>query len=205
MTQATVTQPNSEQAADRKMIRRFHVNVPLMIVLAIVLAVLAGVAIAAQDKYTVKVPGGLAFSEFRGYETWQTISISQNERVMALIVGNPAMIEAYQAGIPGNGKPFPDGAKMAKIHWIPKKSEYPGNPSVPATLLNVDFMVKDGKRFADSGGWGWGSFNYDAASDTFTPATLADNPPQANDAKCGFACYTIVKATDYAFTAYPKR
>ena len=205
MTQATVTQPNSEQAADRKMIRRFHVNVPLMIVLAIVLAVLAGVAIAAQDKYTVKVPGGLAFSEFRGYETWQTISISQNERVMALIVGNPAMIEAYQADIPGNGKPFPDGAKMAKIHWIPKKSEYPGNPSVPATLLNVDFMVKDSKRFADSGGWGYAVFDYDTASGTFTPGTTKGFPPQGNDAKCGFACHTTVKTRDYVFTEYGKR
>src|SRR5215813_2590432 len=153
MTQTTVTQP--KQAADRKMIRRFHVNVPLMIVLAIVLAVLAGVAIAAQDKYTVKVPGGLAFSEFRGYESWQTISVSQNDRVMAVIVGNPAMIEAFQSGIPGNGKPFPDGAKMAKVHWVPKKADYPGSPTVPATLVNVDLMVKDAKRFADSGGWGY--------------------------------------------------
>ena len=85
-----------------------------------VLAALGGTAIFAQDKYTVKVPGGLAFSEFRGYEAWQTIAISRNERVMAVILGNPAMINAYQAGIPGNGKPFPDGAKMAKIHWTPK-------------------------------------------------------------------------------------
>ena len=76
---------------------------------------------------------------------------------------------------------------------------------MPGTLHDIDFMVKDSKRFADSGGWGWGAFNYDAASDTFTPATLADNPPQANDAKCGFACHTIVKAKDYVFTAYPKR
>ena len=117
------------------------------------------------------------------------------------------MIEAYQAGAPGNGKPFPDGAKMAKIHWNAQKSaEAPGPTTrVPGTLHDIDFMVKDSKRFADSGGWGWGAFNYDAASDTFTPATLADNPPQANDAKCGFACHTIVKAKDYVFTAYPKR
>ena len=73
---------------------------------------------------------------------------------------------------------------------------------MPGTLHNVDFMVKDSKRFADSGGWGWAAFDYDAASDTFTPATLADNPPQGNDAKCGFACHTIVKAKDYVFTAY---
>src|SRR6185503_21079759 len=76
------------------------------------LAVLGGLAISAQDKYTVKVPGGLAFSEFRGYEGWQTISISRKEKVVAIILGNPVMIDAYQAGFPGNGKPVPDGAKM---------------------------------------------------------------------------------------------
>jgi hypothetical protein len=175
--------------------------------LAVSLAVLgAGAAIAAQDKYTLKVPNGLAFSEFRGYENWQTISISYNEGLLAVILGNPAMIDAFKAGIPGNGKQFPDGAKMAKIHWNPKKNEaYPGQPLVPGTQHDVDFMVKDGKRFADSGGWGYAVFDYDAASDTFKPGTLADKPPQGNDAKCGFACHTIVKTRDYVFTEYGKR
>src|SRR4029453_16730635 len=92
----------------------------------VALAALAtGAAISAQDKYTVKVPGGLAFSEFKGYESWQTISVSHNGPVLAVTLGNPAMIKAYESGVPGNGKPFPDGAKMAKVHWIPKKSAYP--------------------------------------------------------------------------------
>jgi hypothetical protein len=86
------------------------------------LAILAtGVAISAQDKYTLKVPGGLAFSEFKGYEGWPLISVSHNGPLLAAIFGNPTMIEAYRAGIPGNGKPFPDGSKMAKVHWNPKK------------------------------------------------------------------------------------
>jgi len=88
------------------------------------LAVLGALAIPAQDKYNVKVPGGLAFSEFRGYEAWQAISISRNSKVIAVILGNPAMIDANQAGIPGNGKPVPDGANMAKIHWRTKPSSY---------------------------------------------------------------------------------
>src|SRR3989442_10005864 len=88
------------------------------------LTALCGLAISAQDKYTVKVPGGLAFSEFRGYETWQAISISRNEKVAAVILGNPPMIDAYRAGIPRNGKPVPDGAKMAKVHWTPKQNEF---------------------------------------------------------------------------------
>jgi hypothetical protein len=174
-------------------------------IVTILLAALGASVISAQDKYNVKVTGGLAFSEFRGYESWQTISISQNGPVMAVIVGNPAMIAAYQSGIPGNGKPFPDGAKMAKVHWLPKKSENPGNPTVPDKQVNVDFMVKDSKRFGDSGGWGWGAFEYDAASDTFRPGTTQDTPPQGNDAKCGFACHTIAKSKDYVFTEYAHR
>jgi hypothetical protein len=173
---------------------------------AAVLAVFGGRAISAQDKYTLTVPGGLAFSEFRGYEDWPVISISENGGKLAAIMGNPAMIDAFKQGVPGNGKPFPDGAKMAKIHWNPKSQEaYPGPPMVPGTQHDVDFMVKDSKRFADSGGWGWGAFEYDAASDTFRPANTSDDPPQEHDAKCGFACHTIVKDRDYVFTEYGKR
>jgi Cytochrome P460 len=175
--------------------------------ISLLLGVLAtAVAISARDKYTLKVPNGLAFSEFKGYEEWQTISVSHNGDKLAVILGNPAMIEAYQSGIPGNGKPFPDGAKMAKIHWNSKKNEgFPGQPLVPSSQHDVDFMVKDAKRFADGGGWGYGAFEYDSASDTFRPANLTDRPPQANDAKCGAACHTVVKQHDYVFTEYQHR
>jgi hypothetical protein len=185
-------------------------NVKSMLIgvsIAVSLAALAtGAATSAQDKYTVKVPNGLAFSEFRGYESWQTISISHNGDQLAAILGNTAMIAAYKAGIPSNGKPFPDGAKMAKIHWKPKKLvTFPGQPLAPDTQSNVDFMVKDRKRFADSGGWGYAVFDYDPASDTFKPGDLTGKPPQGNDAKCGFACHTIVKSRDYVFTEYAHR
>jgi hypothetical protein len=170
-----------------------------------VLAVCGATVVSAQDKYTVKVPGGLAFSEFKGYENWQAVSASLDGDLLAVIVANPVMIDAYRAGIPGNGKPFPDGSKMAKIHYNPKKLETFPAATVPGTLHDVDFMVKDSKRFADSGGWGYAVFDYDGASNTFKPGTTADNPPQGNDAKCGFACHTIVKARDYVFTDYGKR
>jgi hypothetical protein len=168
--------------------------------------VVSGVAISAtQDKYSLKVPGGLAFSEFRGYESWPVIGVSHSGEKLAVIVGNPAMIDAYKAGIPGSGKPFPDGAKMAKVHWNAKVSDDPGNPTVSGTQHDVDFMVKDSKRFADSGGWGWAEFEYDAAAGTFTPGTTKDKPPQGNDAKCGLACHTSAKDRDYVFTAYGSR
>ncbi len=169
------------------------------------LIVVGGTAISAQDKYTVKVPGGLAFSEFRGYEDWQVVSVSLDGDLLATILASPAMIDAYRAGVPGNGKPFPEGSKMAKIHWSPKKLETFPAATVPGTLHDIDFMVKDSKRFADSGGWGYAVFDYDAKSDTFTPGTLAGKPPQGNDAKCGFACHTIAKTRDYVFTEFGKR
>ena len=172
---------------------------------AVSLAVAGGIALAAQDKYTVKVRGGLAFSEFRGYEGWQVVATSQNDKLVAVILANPVMIKAFQAGIPGNGKAFPDGSKMAKIHWTPKKNQHFPDTTIPGALHDVDFMVKNSKRFADSGGWGWAVFNHDAAAGTFSPGTTADSPPQGNDAKCGFSCHTTVKARDYVFTEYGKR
>jgi hypothetical protein len=185
------------------------VAVVVMGVSAVGLGVLSGRIVTAQDagpsKYTVQVPGGLAFSEFRGYESWQTVSISHSEKRLAVTLANPEMIKAFQSGIPDNGQPFPDGSRMAKIHWNPKMQATFTTTTVPAGLHDVDFMVEDSKRFADSGGWGGAAFKYDAASDTFTPFTTADTPPQGNDAKCGLACHTIVKTKDYVFTEYGKR
>jgi hypothetical protein len=167
--------------------------------------VASGVALSAQDKYTVEVPNGLAFSEFRGYEGWQVISISHG-KLLAVILGNPIMVAAYKEGIPANGKPFPDGAKLAKIHWTPKTNETaPGQPLVAGELHDVDFMVKDTKKFADGGGWGYAAFEYDGASASFRAGNQNDQPPQADDAKCGAACHTVVKNRDYVFTEFPKR
>ena len=107
----------------------------LTVAVAAVLAVLGGTAISAQDKYTVRVPNGLAFSEFRGYEDWQVVAVSQTEDRLKVIVANPAMIDAYRAGVPGNGRQFPDGSRIAKIDWNPRQSpESPSPVRVPDTL-----------------------------------------------------------------------
>ena len=178
----------------------------ILFTVGVVASIAAAIAAStAQDKYALKVPGGLAFSEFRGYESWETISVSHNGPLLALILGNQTMIDAYKAGIPGNGRPFPDGAKMAKIHWVPKKQgSMPGQPLSPDVQKDVDFMVKDSRRFTDSGGWGYAVFRYDAATGTFAPGTSEDAPATANH-KCGLACHTIVKTSDYVFTAYAMR
>jgi Cytochrome P460 len=178
----------------------------LITMLAAAPAAIGGLALAAQDRYTLQVPGGLAFADFRGYQDWQVVSVSHNGDKLATILGNPALIEAYRAGVPGNGKPFPDGARFAKIHWTAKKDEsQPGEPLVPGALHDIDFMVKDSKKFADSGGWGYAQFDSDPATGTLKPGDENSTPPQEHDAKCGFACHTIVADKDYVFTAYPAR
>jgi hypothetical protein len=186
-------------------------NVPVITIVAS-LAALGGMALAAQDKYTVQVPGGLAFSEFRGYEDWRAVAVSHPDSSMGdsadpeeklnVIVANPAMIDAYRAGFPGNGKPFPDGSKIVKILWIPKQhADAPFPVKVPDTLSGIGCMVKDSGRFPDTAGWGYAQFDYDPASDTLKPNTSL----QESDAKCGHACHELAKATDYVFTAYGKR
>jgi len=162
-------------------------------------AALGSIAIAAQDKYAVRVPNGLPFSDFRGYEDWQVVSTSQTPDLLKVMVANPIMINAYKAGIPGNGKPFPDGSKIAKLEWRFKKSaEAPFAVNVPDGLQDVFFIEKDGRRFPNTTGWGYAAFDYTAASDSFAPN-------KDGSANCGYACHTIVKAKDYIFHPYQKR
>ena len=183
------------------MLHKALANIPFAPITAslavIALAVIGGSAIAQQNKDTIAVPDGLALSEFKGYEKWQVIAVSQGGNIIDVIVGNPEMIAAYQSGLPADGKKFPDGVKMVKIHWNAAK-QADGFPAlVPDTLHDLDTMVTDSKRFAATGGWGYGQFNYDAASDNFTP--LGKGPG------CGFACHTKVAGKDYVFTRFPKR
>jgi Cytochrome P460 len=167
-------------------------------ILALVLAVLGGMAFAQQDKYTLKVPGGLAFSDFRGYDTWQDVAVSQTEHGIKVVSANDTMINAYRDGVPGNGKLFPDGSKVVKIEWTFKKN--PDSPyfvNIPDTLKSLSFIEKDTQRFSDTHGWAYAQFDCDAASDTFKPSV--------EGAKCGYECHSTVAAKDYIFTAYPKR
>jgi hypothetical protein len=166
--------------------------------LLIVSAVLGGLALAAQDKYTLQVPNGLAFADFRGYEDWEVVSVAQTEEVLKVIVANPEMIAAYKAGIPGNGKKFPDGSKIAKIQWFPKKStEAPFAVNVPDRLKDVFLIEKDAARFPNTGGWGYALFDYDAAAGTFAP--------NGSGTDCGHTCHQAVAAKDYIFHPYQTR
>ena len=169
----------------------------MVAIILVVLATLGSMALAAQDKYTLKL-GELAFSDFRGYENWKVVAVSQTETLLKVIVANDVMMDAYRQGLPADGKLFPEGSKIVKIEWTFKKNTVaPYFVMVPNTLKAVATIEKGSNRFPDTHGWAYGNFNYDAASDTFTP--------EGNDAKCGYACHTTVAAKDYIFTAYPKR
>ena len=164
-----------------------------------VFAALGGLAVYAQDKYALQSPSGIAFSDFRGYEDWAVVSSARTDEVLKVIVANPTMIEAYKAGVPNNGQPFPEGSKIAKLQWSFKKStEATFVVDVPDAPTQAFVIEKDSKRFPKTGGWGYAVFNYDVASDKFTadPTALAD---------CGQSCHVAVKAKDYIFHPYQKR
>jgi Cytochrome P460 len=177
-------------------------NVPAIAIGLALLVIVGGFALAAQNRYSLKIPdGGLAFSDFRGYEDWRNVSVSQTEHSIKVIAANDPAITAYRSGIPGNGKLFPDGSKFVKIEWGFKKNEAsPYSVNVPDTLKSLSFIEKNTKRFPDTHGWAYAQWANDAATDTLRPSELGPSGPE-----CGYACHTKVSAADYIFTAYPKR
>jgi Cytochrome P460 len=119
--------------------------------------------------------------------------------VLKVIVANSAMIEAFKAGVPLNGKAFPEGSMIVKLQWSPKKdTEATFDVEVPDAFKQAFVMEKDSKRFPKTGGWGYAVFNYDAASNKFTPDLRSH-------ADCGNSCHVAVKAKDYIFHPYEKR
>ena len=198
-----LAQEQQEQKMENHTAARRTASATFLVTAVASLAALAVIALFAQgqdkDKYALKSPSGIAFSDFKGYEDWAVVSSSRTDERLKVIVANPTMIKAYKAGIPGNGQPFPDGSMIAKLQWTQKKStEAPFVVDVPDVFREAFVIEKDSTRFPKSGGWGYAVFNYDAASDTFTP-----DPKSLSD--CGHACHSAVKAKDYIFHPYQKR
>jgi Cytochrome P460 len=198
----SVAQERQEQRIEARNALQRIAGFTILATAMAVLAVLVAAALFAQDqdneKYSLKSPSGIAFSDFRGYEDWSVVSSARTDDILKVIVANPAMIKAYKAGIPGNGQPFPEGSMIAKLQWKQKKStEAPFLVYVP-DILTQDFVMEKDKRFPKTGGWGYAVFNYDAAADKFTPdaKSLSD---------CGQTCHVAVKAKDYIFHPYQKR
>jgi hypothetical protein len=188
-----------EQREQKNGARSFTIRAIATVFLAALVITALYAQVQDQGKYSLKSPSGIAFSDFRGYEDWSVVSSARTDEVLKVIVANPTMIKAYKAGIPGNGQPFPDGSKIAKLQWKPKKStEAQFAVDVPDVFSQAFVMEKDSKRFPKSGGWGFAVFNYEAATDKFTA-----DPKSPSD--CGIACHTAVKAKNYIFHPYQKR
>lgn len=160
--------------------------------------ILGGLAWAAQDWNSLKVPGGLSFSEFAGYRNWAVVAPSQVPDGIKIIAANETMIRAYRAGLPAAGKTFPDGSKVVKIEWAQHPNPVsPYTVNIPGQLMSVSFIEKDTRRFPKTHGWAYAQFLYDPATKTLKP--------NGNGSECGYACHTKVAAQDYIYTAYPLR
>jgi hypothetical protein len=191
-----------------------HTHITKLIVLSATVFVVTLVGAAqAPDRFSLKTTNGIAFSEFRDYEAWQLIATSQPDDAggcgtskvgcTKAILGNPVMIQAYRNGIPANGQAVPDGAAMAKVEWQKGHNASPYGVTVPGPQTEVSFMVKDAKRFPDTNGWGYATFEHDAAAGTFKAA----KPTTASNAKslC-HGCHTAgAKMRDFVYTAYAQR
>jgi Cytochrome P460 len=132
-----------------------------------------------------------------GYRDWKLISVAHEEgnlNSLGAILGNDVAIKAYREG----KLPYPDGAIIAALHWSHAPSEENNKifgrrqSFVAASPTNVQFMVKDSKKYASTGGWGFGHFN----------ERDGNKPGDAALLKTCFACHQKAKDSDLVFTRY---
>src|SRR6476469_8550552 len=129
-----------------------------------------------------------------GYRDWRLISVAHEEgnfHSFSAILGNDLAIQAYREG----KLPFPDGAIIAALHYRHVPSEENNKvfgraqSFVPGPPTNVQFMVKDSKKYAATGGWGFAQFK-------------DSKPDEKADLKTCFPCHEPIKARDFVFTRY---
>jgi hypothetical protein len=155
---------------------------------AVIAASLISISPSAWPDAVKPAPNGITLPE--GYKDWRVISSSHrtDNKTMRIIVGNDLAIQSARAG---KTNPWPDGAILGKLSW--KEKTHPNWPAaiVPADFVQAEFMIKDAKKYAATGGWGFARWRG------------MDQTPYGNDAnfvqEC-FACHTPVKSNDYVFT-----
>ena len=136
------------QKQQRQKVEARPVDFTIVMTTVTLLAILVAAALFAQaqdkgedknkEKYSLKSPGGIAFSDFRGYEDWADVSSARTDEILKVIVANPVMIKALKTGVPGNGQPFPDGSMIVKLQWKHKKStEAPSLWRCPMSSLRL--------------------------------------------------------------------
>jgi Cytochrome P460 len=163
----------------------------------IVIAALAGVITCLAPVYgqtAQEAPPSFVREIPQGYRDWTLISVAHEEgnlNSFAAVLGNDVAITAYRDG----KLPFPDGAIIAALHYSHTSSEENNKvfgqhqSFVAGVPTNIQFMIKDSKKYAATGGWGFGHFK--------------DGKP-ADEAfmKTCFPCHDQIKARDLVFTRY---
>jgi hypothetical protein len=185
----------------------------MKLVASLLIAVAAVVAVAAyMARASGKANTAFGFKMPPGYRDWPVISVASiggNVKDLRVKLGNDATMKAYRA----RTLPFPDGAIIARLAWRQVTSEENNiafrraaerrglSPEETTTLLaesfvagpavNVQFMVKDSKKYASTGGWGFAQFDNEGK--------LANESVH----KTCFSCHEPAKARDFVFTRYP--
>ncbi|MBI5640252.1 MAG: cytochrome P460 family protein [Nitrospirae bacterium] len=179
--------------------KRIHALSCLFVLLVIIVPL---VTASAGDRFALEAPNGLSFGTIRGFETWQVVAPSYrpDKNEIRMIVANRQAIDAYRRGIPENNASFPEGSILVKIAHSERKNKNFPAAIEPDLLQRIEFMVKDTKRFSETGGWGYARFVYDAKTDTFTPY----GKDSVFDREC-FQCHLAVRHRDFVFTGYPRR
>ena len=172
----------------------------------------AGITLAAQDRWTLKSLSGISFAEVKGYDSWQMVasSVADDESgcgtskapgCIKSIVGNRRVDQGVQ-GRHSRQRQARTGRRGVRQDRMDQGARHhaPYGAFVPGPLAEVSFMMKDSRRFPKTDGWGYATFQYDTATDTWT--AKGDNPEFVNACH---GCHTVVKARDFVFTDYPKR
>lgn len=181
---------------------RFHWRrrgIPAVVWVALIVGPVLFAFAADGGKYSLVAPNGLRFDAVKGYEGWELVSshYRTDKDEIRFIFGNKKIVDAYKAGAGKDGKAFPDGAILVKVGYSTRKNPDFDKSVEPDVMQRVEFMLKDAKRFSETGGWGFARFVYDSASGKFSP--YGDDKEFASEC---FSCHTIVKHKGFVFTDY---
>lgn len=144
--------------------------------------------VAGSAPPAAPAPNGIRLPE--AYKDWRVLAPSYrtDKKHVRVIIGNDAAIQAARAG---KTNPWPDGAVLGKLVWKEKTDAAWPTALVPGEFVHAEFMVKDAKKYAATGGWGYARW------------TGLDQKPYGKDANFAqecVACHTPVKSNDYVFT-----
>ena len=155
------------------------------------LVLLAAAAAAwAQDAAPKPAPAPNGIEFVAGYENWRVVSLSQREdnNTLRVILGNDTAIEAARSG---KTNPWPDGTILAKVAWKRTALESYGGAFVPGDFLQVEFMLKDSRKYAQTKGWGFARWR---------GAELTPYGKDADFVQECIGCHTPVAQSDYVFS-----